>query len=188
MNYSKYIGKKYTELTVLEILPESDKFNRKLVNCVCNCGQLVTTALSNLAAKGVKRCRDCKNQLKAKDIKAGELGCRRLYDRYKVNAETRNLQFNVSYKLFRQLTSSNCEYCGLAPLQIAYANYAASKKKYQNRGNYLYNGMDRIDNTKGYVRNNLVACCKNCNYAKRDMNEQDFLSWITAVYNFQKGE
>lgn len=33
---------------------------------------------------------------------------------------------------------------------------------------YFYNGIDRLDNTKGYTPENSVACCKHCNSLKGD--------------------
>ena len=36
-------------------------------------------------------------------------------------------------------------------------------------GQYLYNGIDRIDNKLGYIKGNMTPCCKICNHAKHDL-------------------
>lgn len=49
-------------------------------------------------------------------------------------------------------------------------------------GGYVYNGLDRRNNNKGYTHDNIVPCCKPCNYAKRDMNIEEFRNWVRRVY------
>ena len=39
------------------------------------------------------------------------------------------------------------------------------------------NGIDRVDNTKGYVESNCVPCCKHCNYVKGNLSVADFKIW-----------
>jgi hypothetical protein len=52
-----------------------------------------------------------------------------------------------------------------------------------NTGNYVYNGIDRIDSSIGYVIENCISCCGRCNVAKMSESQQDFLSWIDRVYS-----
>ena len=40
-----------------------------------------------------------------------------------------------------------------------------------------------IDSSKGYTKDNVVSCCKDCNYSKRTMSQEDFLTWVERVYN-----
>jgi hypothetical protein len=47
---------------------------------------------------------------------------------------------------------------------------------------YAYNGIDRVDNFKGYEIDNCVPCCYICNYAKRDMSKDQFLAWVKRIY------
>jgi hypothetical protein len=39
------------------------------------------------------------------------------------------------------------------------------------------NGIDRVDNLKGYISENCVPCCKHCNYVKGDLSIEDFNTW-----------
>lgn len=43
--------------------------------------------------------------------------------------------------------------------------------------------LDRKDSTKGYTKDNVVWCCWQANNIKQDLNEEDFKSWITDIYN-----
>lgn len=44
-------------------------------------------------------------------------------------------------------------------------------------------GLDRIDNSKGYVLGNLVPCCKVCNFAKHTLGHDEFISHCEKVVN-----
>jgi len=45
----------------------------------------------------------------------------------------------------------------------------------------VYNGIDRIDNTKGYTPENCVPCCFEVNAMKRDFSEQRFIELCAKV-------
>jgi hypothetical protein len=45
-----------------------------------------------------------------------------------------------------------------------------------------YNGIDRVDSTKGYFNENVVSCCKVCNRAKSNLSLDEFKEWISKVY------
>jgi len=42
-------------------------------------------------------------------------------------------------------------------------------------------GLDRIDNTKGYVIDNVVPCCGHCNLMKRGMTVLEFKEHIQRI-------
>ena len=50
-------------------------------------------------------------------------------------------------------------------------------------GDYLYNGLDRVDNNKGYFEDNVVPCCGVCNKMKGTMKQEEFLNLIFQIYN-----
>jgi len=47
--------------------------------------------------------------------------------------------------------------------------------------NYI-NGLDRVDSSKGYIKDNVVTCCENCNRAKLDLTQQEFFAMIKSIY------
>ena len=49
-------------------------------------------------------------------------------------------------------------------------------------------GIDRIDNSKGYLKGNITACCSLCNWMKRELSVDDFINHINKIlYNYMKG-
>jgi hypothetical protein len=59
-----------------------------------------------------------------------------------------------------------------------------TKPKYNFlNGDFVYNGIDRIDSSIGYVEGNIVPCCKACNMAKNTMGQDEFMLWVERVYN-----
>lgn len=79
---------------------------------------------------------------------------RRLYRRYVRSCEIKNIFWNLSLEQFQALTSAPCAYCDKIPAQKARS--------------YIYNGIDRVDNSRGYLPQNCVSACKECNFLKRD--------------------
>ena len=49
----------------------------------------------------------------------------------------------------------------------------------------MHSGVDRKNNSLGYLPSNVVACCTVCNHAKRDMTYEEFLSWIDRLLAFR---
>jgi len=78
------------------------------------------------------------------------------YKSYKKRAE-KNFpnEKMISEKEFNLLVEKDCYYCG-------------------EKGP---NGIDRVDNLKGYIKGNCVPCCKHCNYVKGDLSIKDFNIW-----------
>ena len=63
------------------------------------------------------------------------------------------------------------------------ANCDARRALY-GRGDFTYNGIDRVDNALGYTTGNVVPCCKQCNHAKSDMPYADFMAWIARLTEY----
>lgn len=84
----------------------------------------------------------------------------------------------ISKDEFKIFIKNNCYYCGSEPKQTS--------KTYEN-GIFIYNGLDRVDNLKGYDLNNVVTCCQSCNRAKLQMTLNEFKYWVKMIYlNLQK--
>jgi 5-methylcytosine-specific restriction endonuclease McrA len=90
------------------------------------------------------------------------------------SADKRGYEFLLTENQFKEITQKNCYYCGIKPL---------NKMKTSN-DEYVYNGVDRVNNTKGYILDNVVSCCETCNKAKRVMSDKEFKQWIIRIYNY----
>ena len=84
---------------------------------------------------------------------------------YKGKARKRNYSFEILNQCAYYLFYQDCYYCGTEPNPL--------------------NGIDRVDNSKGYVYNNVVSCCKICNSMKNTLSISDFLIHINKIKTHQ---
>lgn len=84
-----------------------------------------------------------------------------IYKNY--HAKKRGLVFELTVNQFDELTKQPCFYCG------GYCN-----------SNY-HTGLDRVDNSRGYVLDNLVPCCQMCNRAKHTRTQTEFKEWVIKL-------
>ena len=172
MTYYDHTGKKYGNLIIVEQV-DNDKHGHTRWLAVCTCGT-ETIVWGNHLKSGHKQSCGAGYHM-PNVLPVGEASFRRLFRGMKRDAKRRNYEWKLSRAQVRGLTKENCHYCNTEPAQIV------SGKRVN--GSYVYNGIDRVDNTKGYTPENVVPCCKACNYAKRDMSFGEFTTWILDVYN-----
>lgn len=140
--------------------------------CQCSCGNVKEISGHNLRKGNTKSC-GCKEGSRKE---TGVSASRHLFGRYKYRAKNKGLIWKISFKDFVFLTSQNCYFCGSLPVNIV-----ASTKQHRFNGNYVYNGLDRLDNNLGYTIENVVPCCFTCNRAKNSMSIDDFFAWIHKI-------
>lgn len=159
-------GMRFGKLVVLSFNSINDKgtYVGSLWNCLCDCGNEVVSR-SDTLLKGAKKSCGCLTK-----FAYGESSFNYLYDKYQRGASSRNLSFELSREVFKSLTKQDCHYCGEPPSTVC------TTKNYH--GEYIYNGVDRMDNSLGYTEENSVPCCPQCNYAKGTTPYDIFVSWI----------
>ena len=168
-------GQTFERLTVIK-RAENNKDGRICYLCECKCGNEVTVIGRRLTSELTKSCGCYIREITSKRVKKGygEAAFTALLNHYKHNAKKERHEFSLTEDEFRDLVLCNCCYCGRPP-------YNESKNSYNN-GNFKYTGIDRIDNTKGYVKGNVRPCCKQCNYIKSNYGTEDFLSHVKTIY------
>lgn len=94
-----------------------------------------------------------------------EAALRRQFHAYRCSARKRHLSFDLDLSDLGKITSLPCHYCGAAP--------------------EVYSGIDRVDNSRGYVFGNMVPCCWKCNQMKGKLSEEVFLAqaYLIATRN-----
>jgi hypothetical protein len=112
------------------------------------------------------------------NIKPGS-AFRQLFQKYKSGAKARDLSWELTEDQFRKLTSSSCFYTGREPTQVSKALSGEV---------YFYNGVDRLDSSKGYFWENCVPCCKEANIAKMGLSVTVFLELVSEIYKHKNGE
>lgn len=78
------------------------------------------------------------------------------YGVYMTTSKTRNLEFTISEEEFTVIVKNPCYYCGII----------------QEKG---FNGIDRLDSTKAYHKDNCVGCCEICNMMKGSLGPNVFI-------------
>jgi len=143
---------------------------------MCECGStaqgsasFVDKKVRSLNKNGYTACKNCfgtyRKQAMTKDEKL-----KRVYKKYKKSALTRNLEFNLTLPQCLDLFKSPCYYCGDLPENV--------ETTYQIE----YQGIDRVDNNKGYISENVRPCCSFCNYAKHYHSEEKFLEKVEKIH------
>lgn len=158
----KHTGKTYGVLTVLGI--SRIEGYRVFYKCKCSRCNGFTILRLDRNNYSPKSCSNCKNDLQREiaDKKYSELRKYRLIlGSYKGNAKTRNLKFDLSLEEVKLLVDSDCYYCGDSNSR----------------------GIDRVNNNDYYHKNNVIPCCKTCNFMKNNSTTQDFFKKIKEIYN-----
>ena len=179
------IGKKYGRLIVQEETTIGEQGHIRYI-CKCDCGNSIATTGSRLRDGLVQSC-GClrkehtktmgKNRKGTSHLDDGQAGLNHLYNQYKHGAKRRDLEFNLTKEDVKELSIKNCCYCGQTPSQVI--------NKESEKGKYIYNGIDRVDNKLGYSIDNCVPCCKICNRAKDVMTLDEFYTWVNKVFEMR---
>ena len=140
-----------------------------LWRCACKCGNICTVSSANLRNGNTRSC-GCLR------LPRPDAAFRGLLNSYKKAAKNRNRIFELTDSQFRDITSQGCFYCGAEPAQ----RFRGSKANSDH--DYIYNGVDRLDNSKGYSTDNCVAACKTCNTMKATHAPAFFLSHTKKIH------
>ena len=81
----------------------------------------------------------------------------------KGSAVKRNYKVDISFEEFALIVSEPCIYCGEEKKRI---------------------GIDRIDNSIGYTKENSAPCCATCNMMKKIMSVEEFLKHIKKIHKY----
>lgn len=162
-------GRRFGKWTVIKRVPVPEGYhNTPYYRVKCDCGNEADVQAGALRSGKTKQCMPC-----AFFLPEGEAAFNRVYLWYNRHAEERALVWELSKDQFRQLIQMDCHWCSIEP-STTYNNSA-------NNGGITYNGVDRIDNSKGYVASNVVPCCFTCNHAKSAMTMDDWSAWVLRV-------
>lgn len=192
-NYTRHpeikVGDKFYYLEVIsppffETHPNGKK--RKKLLCKCICGKEKIFRYDSFVCKNeLDRAKSCgckhtyRNNLNSQKRRKPESVYRYIYEQYQSSAKTRSIDFNLSKEEYVELVKKDCFYCGEEPP----VKQPHRGKKYYVGVPVPYNGIDRIDNTKGYEKQNCVPCCTKCNYMKSDMDVSSFTKHILKITN-----
>jgi hypothetical protein len=183
--FKDLIGQKFGRLIPIEKVkkPENTKNTGAFWKCRCDCeeNKFVIVSAASLKQGHATSCGCYQKEVTRNRViqPKGVASFNQLYNRYIGQARERGLLFNITKDEFKYFTKQNCYYCGKEPSQVTFA------KNKNTNGEYIYNGLDRINPSIGYIIGNIVSCCGECNKGKSDKSEKEFLEWIERIYNFK---
>lgn len=166
---------------LLTILKEWVDEGKRHVFTICECGNFnLFSVKTKLTSKScgclVKKSIDNLVRMQIKPL--GQSSFNEVYATYKRSAKIRGLEFNISEDDFKSMTSKNCHYCNTPP---------SNKMEKPNRnGSYVYSGLDRVDNSIGYILENVVPCCVTCNSMKMAMSYNEFITHLRAMLFYRR--
>lgn len=151
-----------------EVLRNTLKLNTRV--CIM-CGKDFDCFMTRYNKESVK-CINCNNQMQKQDDKRYDREreykkemlehIETYYKQYTSGALKRSLKFELTMEHFTSLISKPCYYCN-----------------HQKEGEA--NGIDRMDNEKGYIIDNCLPCCEMCNRMKHVYHFDFFLEKVKQI-------
>ena len=161
-------------LTVIGDIGNHPTTGESYWECKCDCGKTTKVTGYCLTSGGTKSC-GCYHKIHTQQLFSlppQELGLNRIFMDYRKWAGKKGNCFLLTKKQVKSLIESDCYYCGGGP----------SNNIGLHRGiRFTYQGIDRLDNSKGYVPDNVVPCCIVCNKMKKALSHDEFLLHIHRI-------
>jgi hypothetical protein len=86
------------------------------------------------------------------------------YIAYKRRADLKQIEFSLTKEDYLLITANDCYICGKQP------------------SNTHINGIDRYNNTIGYIYENCRTCCGECNYMKKHFEDDKMFEKFMQIY------
>jgi hypothetical protein len=123
-------------------------------------------------------CSDCSSSQKKQDDKRKDRvrnyksekykNIKAYYKEYITSATKKGRDITIHYNTFKELVTSPCHYCNHAPESET-------------------NGIDRVDNSKGYIKENCVSSCWKCNRIKHAYHQEFFIEKCRIMTKQKEG-
>lgn len=192
-------GKKINRFTLLEFVGMSPKRWGAMYKVQCDCGTVIDNyCVCNILRKSnpVISC-GCFNREQSSVAQKWRRAGPRVTKRYCFSLfkyackkkERAGIKCDVwTFDQWLALCTSPCHYCG----RIDVRNVATARKSENGpysryspeeiaEYNFSVNSPDRLDSKLGYTFANSVSCCAQCNRAKLDYTEQEFLEMVRLI-------
>jgi hypothetical protein len=163
MRFIDLTGQIFNRLTVLSVAGKN-KHGQYLWKLRCECGKELVAVNFAFVHGHTKSCGCLGSETtiarnKKRALPPGIVVTNVKLKSYKEEAKNRNLCWQLTDSQALQLFKENCYYCGIEPQEI-------TRKMRNYTPNAFLNGIDRVDNSKGYQVDNCVSCCKICQQIK----------------------
>lgn len=148
------------------------------VRCICGTEYFTNTC----GLKITKKCKICKFQKLGHEhasYKGTRYVSKKEFSNIQRNAQDRNLEFSLDIEYLDALMQKQNHKCAYSGLEIFVGNSKFPKTA----------SLDRIDNSKGYIKGNVQWVHKDVNKMKNVYSEEYFLELIKSIYmNMENNE
>jgi hypothetical protein len=191
-NRKDYTGQTHYQLTFIRPMPYDKEREKLKWEAICSCGKLTYICPSNVI-NGHNRSCGC---LHAERIQQNKLVGNATRKHTPIISSARDVwhatyckeKDDISFDDFYRLSQLPCDYCGRNPFTTFNKHKGRASLLQREHGHFTYNGLDRVDSSKGHTLDNVVPCCPPCNWAKSDMTRQEFLAHIERIHLHQQGK
>lgn len=142
----------------------------------CICGTEFVCQQSNVRTGNTTQCKTCSVAARGNKQVRVWTHERQIYVRYRSAAKKRQLEFTLTQPELASMLSAPCHWCGVP----SSANLTVNGRP------FAYNGVDRLNNERGYHADNCVPCCLQCNRAKGALALHKWLDWLDRLFIQQK--
>lgn len=174
----KLAGERFGKLEVIEQADGRCPHGYTLWKARCSCGtEIIRPSYRFLRSPSIMSCRKCAPIGRPRIAEQGS-HVNALFSSRKRAALERGLSWDLTKTEMLALSKADCHYCGAKPM---------SRYTHKNlSGDFLCNGIDRVDNDHGYIAGNVVTCCWTCNRAKKEMPYAQFVAWLDQIASFRR--
>ena len=162
---------------IVKLRVENSKNGNIVWECFCDCGKIKKVTTSDLLANRVKSC-GCLRTVANPALNG-------LFGNYKGQAKSRGIAWELTKDQFNKLVKSPCYYTGRPPstvfMSVSFRQRSKRNLPASDNDIYVYNGIDRLDSSKGYTLDNCVPACKAANLAKQSLSHDEFIALCKEI-------
>lgn len=174
-NKHDLLGKRFGRLIVKYEVSKRYKDRQVRWFCECDCGGKIIVRSSQLVLNKVKSCH-CLRRERTRWTGCGEVSGAYWYQ-VKTRAAAKGQDFDISIEYAWSLFLEQNKKCALSGVDI---NLSPNSKWHSKHTASL----DRIDSTKGYIKDNVQWVHKDINKMKLHHSVNKFVEWCTTVANY----
>lgn len=169
-------GQTFGRLTVLS-RASSTRYGI-LWTCSCSCGRICEIRGGMLRSRRhpTKSCGCILHEMRKRGLRKPKANgaLTLLFASYKSASKRRRIEFELTLSEFEYIVAQPCYYTGRVP-STAHKTFNGPLRK------IVFNGIDRLDSTRGYVVGNCVPCCWEINRAKNNLDFESFIFLCNEV-------
>lgn len=183
--YLNYTGKQFGYLLVEEVIcVKRPLHSNYYAKCTCKCGNKIETLMCSLTRGATRSCGCLKKEysqtkrgVNNHNYKGVGAISSSTFNGIKGSAKNRNLEFDLDKQYLSDLFIFQKERCAISGVELSFGSVGVLFTKNAS--------LDRIDNTKGYIKGNVQWVHKDVNLMKHIHSLSDFVEICKIITEHQ---